>query len=107
MIMDHRMNGIGDLSVLKALRQTRSDVPAIILTERGALDSYLKASSLGVAAYHENPIRNRELLRIIADALGDRVEDEGSRTSAYACCETVLHADKAACDRAYAEMISS
>lgn len=73
-IMDHRMNGIHDFAILMALRRERPDVPAIILTEHGTLCSYLKAISLGVTAYHEHTVGNRELLRTIADALGDRTE---------------------------------
>ncbi len=75
-IMEHRMSGIGDLAILRALRQTRPNVPAIILTERGTLDSYLQASSLGVTAYLERTVGSRELLRIVADALGDSTKEE-------------------------------
>jgi DNA-binding NtrC family response regulator len=87
-ITDHRINGIGELAVLKALRQTRPNVPAIILTEQGTLDSYLKAINLGVTEYLENTVGSRELLRIVADSLGDSAEEERGNTSSSARIES-------------------
>jgi len=104
-ITDHQVIGIGELAILKALRQTRSDVPAIILTERGTLDSYLKAISLGMTAYLENTVGSREVLRAVADALGDSAEEERGSTIAYTRCEAGILAGRTAYDRGYAEMV--
>jgi two-component system, NtrC family, response regulator GlrR len=74
-ITECRMRGAGDLEMLKNLRQTRPAMPAIILTGHGTVDSYLQASSLGMTSYLQKPFRTRELIRIVADALGDRAEE--------------------------------
>jgi DNA-binding NtrC family response regulator len=73
-ITEYRMRGVDDLEFLKNLRQIRPAMPAIILTGYGTVDSYLKASCLGMSSYLQKPFRTRELMRIVADALGDRAE---------------------------------
>jgi two-component system response regulator GlrR len=73
-ITECRMRGVDDLEFLKNLRQTRPAMPAVILTGHGTVDSYVKASSLGMTSYLQKPFRTRELIRIVADALGDRAE---------------------------------
>lgn len=78
-ITDHRLNDIGDLEILKALKHTRPDMPVIILTERGTLSSYLKAISLGVTAYLEKTAGTRKILRTVADVLGESAEEERCR----------------------------
>jgi len=106
-ITDHHMNGMGELAILKALRQTRPDVPAIILTERGTLDSYLKAINLGVTEYLEKTVGSRELLRTVANVIGDSVEEKRGNTGAYACCESGIQAVRTSYDRGYADVIRS
>ena len=106
-ITDHRMTGMEELAILKALRQTRPDVPAIILTGRGTLSSYLKAIGLGVTAYLENMGGNRELVRIIADTLGDSVEKEKDSTITNTRCKAGHQAGRTSYDRGYAEMVRS
>jgi two-component system response regulator FlrC len=104
-ITDHQMNGISELAVLKALRQTRPDVPAIILTERGTLDSYLKAINLGVIEYLEHTVGFRELLRIVADTLGDSSEEESGCASSFTSFEQKPKAVRTAYDRGYSDVV--
>jgi DNA-binding NtrC family response regulator len=104
-ITDHRMNGIGDLAILKAIRQTRHDVPVIILAERGTLDSYLKAINLGVTEYLENAGGYRELLRAVAKALDDGAEKEKDSTITNMRCKAGHQAVRTSYDRGYAEMV--
>lgn len=106
-ITDHQVNGIGELAILKAHRQKRPDVPVIILTARGTLDSYLKAINLGVTEYLENTVGSRELLCIIAAALGDGEEEKRGNIRSFPHFRAGTEAVRTAYDRGYLEVVRS
>ena len=68
-ITDFRMPGMNGLEFIEALRPLRPDVPVIMLTAQGDIDSYFKAFQLGIFEYINKPVDNGELLRIIKVAL--------------------------------------
>ncbi len=51
------------------LRKSRPDLPVIIVTEQGSIETYLKAASLGVVEYLNKPVLKNELRRIVNLAL--------------------------------------
>lgn len=68
-ITDYRMPGMDGLEFLNALRLLDPNVPVIMLTAYGAVESYLKSISLGVFEYVNKPIKAKELGRIVEAAL--------------------------------------
>jgi DNA-binding response OmpR family regulator len=60
------------LSFLEALRQSGNNVPVIILTAYGEVDTYLAAMNAGATEYLNKPIHSDELLRIVRSCLRSR-----------------------------------
>jgi DNA-binding NtrC family response regulator len=68
-ISDLRMPECDGLSFLQALRQGGKNVPVIILTAYGEVDTYLDAMNAGATEYLNKPILSDELLRIVRSCL--------------------------------------
>jgi two-component system response regulator AtoC len=71
-ISDLRMPECDGLSLLESLRQAGNDIPVIILTAYGEVDTYLAAMNAGATEYLNKPIRSDELLRIVRSCLRSR-----------------------------------
>jgi DNA-binding NtrC family response regulator len=71
-ISDLRMPDCDGLSFLEALRHDGNNVPVIILTAYGEVDTYLAAMNAGVNEYLNKPIQSDELLRIVRCCLRSR-----------------------------------
>jgi CheY-like chemotaxis protein len=61
-IADYRMPGMDGLSLVRRIKEKMPDLPVVILTGHGDLESYLCATGL-VVRYIGKPIGMRELLR--------------------------------------------
>ena len=70
-IVDYRLPGMDGLELVRALKHAVSELPVIVLTGNGSLESYCAAGSLGVDKYILKPIKARELGQMVADMLGD------------------------------------
>lgn len=57
------------LHFLAAVRAIAPDLPIIVVTSSGSIESYLHAVSLGVYEYLNKPVRPKELVRIATSAL--------------------------------------
>lgn len=64
-ITDLKMPGRDGLEVLKIFRLSRPNVPVMILTGHGGIDSAVEATKLGAAEYLSKPIRQDELTKVV------------------------------------------
>ncbi len=71
-ITDYRMPGKTGLDFIMALRKIYPDIPVIMLTAYGDLDSYLRSMSLGAFEYVNKPISKPDFERIVRHALHDK-----------------------------------
>jgi DNA-binding NtrC family response regulator len=80
-ISDLRMPECDGLSFLGALRQGGNNVPVIILTAYGEVDTYLEAMNAGATEYLNKPIRSDELLTIVRSCLRSRAHRHNTVSS--------------------------
>ena len=80
-ISDLRMLECDGLSFLEALRQGGKNVPVIILTAYGEVDTYLAAMNAGATEYLNKPIHSDELLRIVRSCLRSRANRRNTVSS--------------------------
>jgi DNA-binding NtrC family response regulator len=83
-ISDLRMPEYDGLSFLQALRHGGNNVPVIILTAYGEVDTYLEAMNAGATEYLNKPIRSDELLTIVRSCLRSRSSHRSSFPSDHA-----------------------
>jgi DNA-binding NtrC family response regulator len=70
-IADYRMPGMDGLSLVRRIKEKMPDLPVVILTGHGDLESYLCATGPGVVRYIGKPIGMRELLRTVHDVVAE------------------------------------
>src|SRR5512138_3532156 len=63
-VMDVRMPDLDGLSVLEKARETRPDLPVVIMSGHGSLDTVRSAFKLGAFDYLEKPITEKEKLTV-------------------------------------------
>ncbi len=63
-VMDVRMPDLDGLSVLEKARETRPDLPVVIMSGHGSLDTVRSAFKLGAFDYLEKPITEKEKLLV-------------------------------------------
>ncbi len=70
-VLDLVMPGVDGLKVLETLRSQGNDVPVVVVTATGGIESAIAATRLGAAAYLQKPFDLRELLLAVERALTD------------------------------------
>ena len=80
-ISDLRMPDCDGLNFLEALRRDGKNVPVIILTAYGEVDTYLAAMNAGAIEYLNKPIHSEELLRIVRSCLRARANRRHAASS--------------------------
>ena len=68
-ICDLRMPDCDGLNVLQAIRSAGNEIPVIILTAYGEVDTYLEAMNAGATEYLNKPIKSDELVQIVRNCL--------------------------------------
>jgi two-component system response regulator HydG len=68
-ISDLRLPDGDGLSLLQEIRAAGSDVPVVILTAYGEVDSYLEAMNAGATEYLNKPVKSEELLAVVRNCL--------------------------------------
>ncbi|MEN8198741.1 MAG: response regulator [Thermodesulfobacteriota bacterium] len=74
-VTDLMMDGMGGIGLIEKIREQESDIPVIIITGHGALETAIEALRLGAADYLIKPFHTEELLLRIGNCL-DRQEME-------------------------------
>ncbi|MGA3166940.1 MAG: response regulator [Terriglobia bacterium] len=68
-ICDLRMPDCDGLNILQAIRSEGSEIPVIILTAYGEVDTYLEAMNAGATEYLNKPIKSDELVQVVRNCL--------------------------------------
>jgi DNA-binding NtrC family response regulator len=68
-ICDLRMPDCDGLNLLQAVRRAGSEVPVIILTAYGEVDTYLEAMNAGATEYLNKPVRSEEFVQVVRNCL--------------------------------------
>jgi DNA-binding NtrC family response regulator len=70
-IADYRMPGMDGLALVRQIKERAPQLPVVIMTGHGDLESYLCAANLGVVRYVGKPIGLRELQQTVRDAVAE------------------------------------
>ncbi|GAH87228.1 unnamed protein product, partial [marine sediment metagenome] len=88
-ILDIRMPGINGLEALRHLRETRPEIPVVIMTAYATMEAAVEAMKLGAYDYHTKPFDPEAMLRTVDDALECvRMVDAGSSCGARGAVPT-------------------
>ena len=68
-ICDLRMPECDGLNLLQAIRGAGNEIPVIILTAYGEVDTYLEAMNAGATEYLNKPIKSEELVVVVRKCL--------------------------------------
>ena len=68
-ICDLRMPDCDGLNLLTAIRGGGNEIPVIILTAYGEVDTYLEAMNAGATEYLNKPIKSDELVHVVRNCL--------------------------------------
>ena len=71
-ISDLRLPDGDGLSILQQVRKGGREVPVVILTAYGEVDSYLEAMNAGVTEYLNKPVKSEELIAVVRNCLQAR-----------------------------------
>ena len=68
-LLDMRMPQMSGLTILKKLKENSKDIPVIILTAYGSVNSAVRAIKLGAADYIEKPFESQKLKQVVRTIL--------------------------------------
>ncbi len=68
-ICDLRMPDCDGLNLLQTIRNAGNEIPVIILTAYGEVDTYLEAMNAGATEYLNKPIKSDELVLVVRNCL--------------------------------------
>jgi len=77
-ISDLRLPDGDGLSILQEIRRSGSEMPVVILTAYGEVDSYLEAMNAGATEYLNKPVKSEELLAVVRSCLRPRASARGN-----------------------------
>jgi DNA-binding NtrC family response regulator len=72
MLLDLKMPGMDGLEALRRARQLRPQLPVIVLTAHGTVESAVEAMRIGAANFIQKPFSPREIRSVVEQALASR-----------------------------------
>ncbi len=87
-ITDLRMPNLDGIGLIKALSQHEPNLPIIVLTAHGSVDSAVEAVKLGAFDYLEKPFDRDQIHQVVSKALATRQRSGQSSGAAVAPSET-------------------
>jgi DNA-binding NtrC family response regulator len=78
-ICDLRVPDGDGLNLPQAIRGTEIEIPVIILTAYGEVDTYLEAMNAGATEHLNEPIRSDELVQVVRNCLSKRFRQRDSK----------------------------
>ena len=100
-LLDLRMPGMDGMHVLERLHESRPDIPVVIITAHGTIESALDATKLGAVEFLLKPFLPQEVRAVVARVLDHSKQTEGEVADYAACfgsakrCMAQGHADAA------------
>lgn len=76
LLLDLRLPGMDGLDVLKEVRRLDDELPVIVLTAHGTVESAVEALRGGAVNFLQKPFAPRELREVVENSLGSRAESE-------------------------------
>ena len=74
-LLDLMLPGIDGLQVLRRIRDSRPEVPVILLTAHGTVENAVEAMRIGAVNYLQKPFAPQELRDAVAAALARKTND--------------------------------
>ena len=69
MLLDIKMRGMDGLEVLAELRQTRPELPVVMISGHGTIATAVEATRLGAFDFMEKPLERDQVLLRLRNAL--------------------------------------
>lgn len=66
------MSGMNGIELVKEARRVGSELPFVIMTAYGEMESYIEAMNLGVVDYINKPINSDQIINLISKALYEK-----------------------------------
>src|ERR1700690_4352471 len=68
-ITDLKMPGLDGMGLLRRLQETYPEVPVVMITAHGSVESAVEAVKLGAFDYLEKPFEQEQIRQVVAKAL--------------------------------------
>jgi DNA-binding NtrC family response regulator len=78
-LLDLKMPGMDGMDVLRWIRANRPQVPVVIVTAHGTIDSAVEAMKHGAVDYIQKPFSPREIRALVSKVVGPPVEAGADR----------------------------
>ncbi|MGV2828763.1 response regulator [Myxosarcina sp. GI1(2024)] len=105
MLLDLKMPGMDGLEVLKKAVKKYPDLPVVIISAHGTINSAIEAMKLGAVDFLEKPFTPQQLRRVIYPILEQETdENEENRTYKKAINTAKINTSKGKLDRAIAHV---
>jgi two-component system response regulator FlrC len=95
LVTDLRLPGMSGLDLLKEVRRTGQDAPAIVITAHGTIEDAVAAMKLGAVDFLTKPFAPAELLHLATRAAGERAPTAPAGRAAAAPERPIVSTDPA------------
>jgi two-component system, NtrC family, nitrogen regulation response regulator NtrX len=105
MLLDVWLPGLDGLETLRQTKEIRPELPVVMISGHGTIDTALQATKLGAYDFLEKPVDLDRLLLVVGNALRQRrLEEENERLSKVVLLDRFFMAEGAAMRRLLADV---